>query len=97
MKNIDKKKIEAFKLWCYRRLLRISGTERKTNELIVNKMDVSERLLATINCRKVAFIGHILRGKDITIDLLLGMVYGTGGRLKVRYSDSIKEYSGGRA
>ena len=97
LKNIDKKKIEAFELWCYRRLLRISWTEKKTNEWILNKMDVSERLLTTINRRKVAFVGHMLRGKDITNDLLLGMVYGMRGRPKVRYSDNIKEISGGKS
>ena len=70
LKNIDKKKIEAFELWCYRRLLRISWTEKKTNEWILNKMDVSERLLTTINRRKMAFVGHRLRGKDITSDFI---------------------------
>ena len=45
LKNIDKKKIEAFELWCYCRLLRISWTEKKTNEWILNKMDVRERPL----------------------------------------------------
>ena len=85
-------KIRAFELWCYRRLLRINWTEKKTNEWLLKKMDASERLLKTINRRKMAFIGHILRGKDITSDLLLGMVYGTrgSGRPKVRYSDNIK-------
>ena len=43
LKNIDKKKIEAFELWCYRRLLRISWTEKKTNEWILNKMDGCKR------------------------------------------------------
>ena len=62
-------------------------------------MNVSKKLLATINCRKMAFVGHILRGNDITSDLLLGMVYGTRGRgrLKVRFSDNIKEISGRRS
>ena len=47
----------------------------------------------------MAFVGHILRGKDITTDLLLGMVYGTRGRgwPKVRFSDNIKEISGGKS
>ena len=75
MKNIDKKKIEAFELWSYRRLLRMSWTEKKTNEWILNKMDVSERLLTTINRRKKALIRQILRTKDITSGLLIGMVY----------------------
>ena len=62
-------------------------------------MDASERLLATINCRKMAFVGHILKGKDITSAFLLGMVYGTRGRgrPKVRSSNNIKEISGGRS
>ena len=47
----------------------------------------------------MAFIGHILRRKDITSDLLLEMVNGTRGRgrPKARYSDNIKEISGGRS
>ena len=66
---------------------------------ILNKMYVSERLLTTINRRKMVFVGHILGGKDITSDLLLGMVYGMSGRgrPKVRYSDNIKEISGGKS
>ena len=80
MKNIDKTKIEEFELWCYHRLLRIIWTEKKTNKWILNKMDVKERLITTINRKKMAFIGHIRRGKDITSDLLLGMVYSTRGR-----------------
>ena len=97
-KNIDKRKIEAFESWYYRRLLRISWTEKKTDEWILNKMDVSERLLTTINRRKMTFVGHILRGKDITSDILLRMVYGMRGRGRptVRYSDNIKEISGGK-
>ena len=99
LKNIDKKKVEAFELWCYRHLLCISWTDKKTNEWVLNKMNVSKRLLATINCRKMAFVGHIQRGKDITTDLLLGMVYGTRGRgrPKVIFGDNIKEISGGRS
>ena len=88
---------KAFEFWCNRHLLHISWTEKKTNEWILSKMDVSERLLKTINLRTMAFIGHILRGKDITSDLLLGMVLRGRGRLKVRYSDNIKEISGGKS
>ena len=39
-------------------------------------MDVSERLLTTINRRNMVFICHIQRRNYITSDLLLGMVYG---------------------
>ena len=97
MKNIDKKKFEAFEIWCYRRILCKSWNEKKTIEWILNKMDVSERLLATINLKKMAFVGHVLNGKETTNDLLLEIVYGRRGRPKARYSDNIKEISGGRS
>ena len=57
LKNMDKKKIQAFELWCFRRLLRINWTEKKTNEWILNTTDISKRLLATISCRAIAFVG----------------------------------------
>ena len=94
IENIDKKKIEAFELWCY-----CSWTEKKTNEWILNKMDITKRLQTTINHRKMAFIGHILKGKDITSYLLLGKVYGMRRRRspKVKYSGNIKDISSGRS
>ena len=69
-----------------------SWTQKKTSEWFLDRMDVSERLLAAVNRRKMAFIDHTLRGKNKTGDLLLGMVYGTRGRGKpeVRYNDSIE-------
>ena len=61
-------------------------------------MDVSKRLLTTMNHRKMAFIGQIVKGKDITNNLLLGMVNGKSGgeRPKARYSNNTREISCGR-
>ena len=56
LKMGDKKKIDAFELWCYRRLLRIRWTEKKTNELVPEKMACKERLLVTLNRRKISFL-----------------------------------------
>ena len=98
IESIDKK-IEAFELWCYRRLLLTSWTKNKTNAWNLSKIDVRERLLTTINRREKAFIGNMLSGKDISSDLLLGMVYGTRGKGRPtgRYRDNIREISGGRS
>ena len=59
-------------------------------------MDCKERLLATINRRKMSFVGHVLRRKDISCDLFMGSVYRNRnrGRLKTRYSDNGKERAG---
>ena len=59
---------------------------------------MTERLLTTLNRGKIAFVGHILRGKDISTDLFMGMVHGKRGRgrPKTRYSDNVKEIADGR-
>ena len=79
--------------------MRISWTEKKTNEWVLEKMAVNERLLTTLSRRKMSFIGHILRVNDTTTDLFMGIVYGKRGigRPKVRYSDNIKEIADGRS
>ena len=57
------------------RLLRISWTDRKSNEWVLEKVDCKERLLATINRLKMSFVGHVLRRKDISCNLFMGSVY----------------------
>ena len=47
-------------------------------------MDCKERLLTTINRRKMSFVGHGLRYKDISCDLLMGSVYGNRGRGRLK-------------
>ena len=75
-KTTEKKKINSFELWCYRRLLRINWTDKKTNEYVLGKIGTSERLLTATVKRKMAFVGHIFRKGDICKDLLTGTVYG---------------------
>ena len=75
LRKSGEKKIEAFELWCYRRLFRISWTDSKSNEWVLEKMDCKERLLATLNRRKMYFVGHVLRRKDISCNLFMGSVY----------------------
>jgi len=96
LKTTDKKKINSFELWCYRRLLRIKWTDKKTNEYVLSKIGTSERLLTTIVKRKMAFVGHLFRKGNICTDLLIGAVYRKRGkgRPKTRYSDNIREFGG---
>ena len=91
LKTTDKKKINSFELWCYRHLLRIKWTDKKTNEYVVSKIGTSDRLLTTIVKRKMAFVGHVFRKDNICKD-----VYGKRGkgRPKTRYSDNIHEVGG---
>ena len=50
LKTTDKKKINSFELWCYRRLLRIKWTDKKTNENVLSKLElVKDCLLPSLN------------------------------------------------
>ena len=68
----------------------------RSNEWVLEKMDCKERLLTTINRRKMSFAGHALRHKDISCNLFMGSVYRNigRGRPKTRYSDNIRDSTG---
>ena len=91
MKNADNKRIQSFELWTYRRVLRISWTKKITNEEVLRRINPKERLLNTINRRKLQFVGHVLRSNNLDQKLLMGAVYGKRGRgrPKARFSDSV--------
>lgn len=56
------KRIEAFEMYLYRRILKISWIQRVTNVEILNRMNKQKELLLTIMERKTQYLGHIMRG-----------------------------------
>ena len=72
LKQVDELKIVAFELWCYRRLLRVSWVDRRTNEWVLEGIGRCPRLLDSINDRKLRFLGHVARTKGQTKELLFG-------------------------
>lgn len=52
------KRLEAFEMWLYRRILRISWTEKVTNVEVMNRMGKEKEVLATIKRRKLEYFGH---------------------------------------
>ena len=55
------KRLEAFDLLCWRRMLTVSRVERKTNESILEEIGKNRELLRMIRRRQLGFSGHILR------------------------------------
>jgi len=53
LRSREKKYIEAFEMWCYRRLLRIRWTQHKTNEWILGKLKVKRELLDRVKSLKL--------------------------------------------
>ncbi|GFR73136.1 endonuclease-reverse transcriptase [Elysia marginata] len=58
-----KDKTKSFEMQCYRRVLRISWKEHKTNEEVLQAADVTERLLDQLIERKLRYTGHVIKGK----------------------------------
>lgn len=55
------KKLEAFEMWVYRRILRISWTEHTTNQEVTRRIGKEKEVASTIKQRKLEYLGHILR------------------------------------
>lgn len=56
-------KLQSFEMWCYRRMLRISWIERKTNMEVLREMGKEYEVINTIKARKLQYLGHIMRGQ----------------------------------
>jgi len=81
LKVTDMNKIEAFEMWTYRRILKISWTSRVTNSEVLNKLGKQRELLLTMKKRKVAYFGHVIRGQKYELLQLIvqGKIEGKRG------------------
>ena len=88
--------IEAFELWGYRRMLKISWTEKVTNKEVLSRMKMKKHLFTIIQIRKLKYFGHINRHSSMQTTLLNGRVNGKRerGRLRTSWTSNIKEWTG---
>ncbi len=94
IKQADRRKIDAFELWCWRRLLRVPWTEKRTNKSVLQEIKPECSLEASMVKLKLSYFGHIMRRQDsLEKEIMLGMVGGKRcrGRQKKRWIDTIKE------
>jgi hypothetical protein len=93
----ERKKIDAFELWTWRRILRVPWTDRRTNFSILEEVKPKRSLKATILRLKLRYFGHVMRAKgSLERDIMLGQVagYRREGKPRTRWLDSIKEATG---
>ena len=64
IKKAEHQRIDAFKLWCWRRLLRVSWTARRSNESIVKEINPEYSLEGLMLQLKVQYSGHLMRRVD---------------------------------
>ena len=79
-----KRRINAFELWCYRRMLKIKWTDKITNVEVFRRAKDMACLRTVINKRRNTWIGHTLRHEGLLLTILEGVVEGKNARGRPR-------------
>ena len=94
VKKAERRRIDAFELWCWRRLLRVPWTARRSNQSIVKEISPGCSLEGMMLKLKVQYFGHLMRWVDsLGKTLMLGGIEGRRrwGRQRMRWLDGITE------
>ena len=77
MKKAERRRIDAFELWCWRRLLRVPWTARRSNQSILKEFSPGISLEGMILKLKLQYFGHLMRRADsLEKTLMLGKIEG---------------------
>ena len=77
IKKADYQRTDAFELWCWRRLLRVLWTARRSNHSILKEISPEYSLEGLMLRLKIQFLGHIMwRGDSLEKTLMLGKIEG---------------------
>jgi hypothetical protein len=60
LRKVDQKYLESFEMWCWRRMEKISWTDRVRNERALHRVKEERNILHTVNVRKAIWFGQIL-------------------------------------
>ena len=83
VKKAERRRIDAFELWCWRRLLRVPCTARRSNQYILKEISPEYSLVRLMLKLKLQHFGHLMRRTDsFEKTLMLGKI--EGGRRKRR-------------
>lgn len=98
LKEDTRRRIEAFEMWCYRRMLRISWIQKVTNDRVLDRVHMARKLIKTVKKRKIAYLGHVLRHRRYRILqlVMMGKIEGKRGRgrRKKSWMRNIREWTG---
>ena len=92
VKKAEHRRIDAFELWCWRRLLRVSWTARRSNQSILKEIIPEYSLEGLMLKLKLQYFGHLMRRVDsLEKTLMLGGIWGRRrrGRQRMRWLDGI--------
>ena len=92
IKKAECQRIDAFKLWCWRRLLRVPWTARRSNQSILTEISPEYSLEGLMLKLKLQYFGHLMgRTDSLKNTLMLGKIEGRRrrGRQRMRWLDGI--------
>jgi len=93
IKKTEHQRIDAFELWCWRRLLRVPWTARRSNQSILKDISPGCSLEGLMLKLKLQYFGHLMRRADsFEKTLMLGKIEGRRrGRQRMRWLDGITD------
>ena len=94
VKKAERRRIDAFELWCWRRLLRVPWTARRSNQSILKEISPGCSLEGLMLKLKLQSFGHLMRRVDsLEKTLMLGGIGGRRrrGRKRMRWLDGITD------
>ena len=94
IKKAEQRRIDAFELWCWRRLLRVPWTARRSNQSILKEINPEYSLKGLMLKLKLQYFGNLMRRTD-SLEKTLMLGKSEGGRRKgqhrVRWLDGITD------
>ena len=97
IKKAEQRRIDAFELWCWRRLLRVPWTARRANQSILKEISPEYSLGGLMLKLKLQYFGHLMQKVDsLEKTLMLGGIGGRRrrGRQRMRWLDGITDSMG---
>ena len=94
MKKAERHRIGAFELWCWRRFLRVSWTERRSSQSILKEVSPEDSLEGLMLKLRLQYFGHVMRRADsFEKALMLGKIEGRRRRerQRMRWLDGITD------
>ena len=95
IKKAEHKRIDAFELWCWRRLLRVPWTARRSNQSMLKEISPEYSLEGLMLKLKLQYFGHLVqRTYSLEKTLMLGKIEGGRGRgrQRMRWLDGITDW-----
>ena len=97
IKKAERRRIDTFELWCWRRLLRVPWTARRSNQSILKEISPEYSLEGLLSKLKLQYFGHLIRRADPFVNtLMLGKIEGgrRRGWQRMRWLDGITDTMG---